>query len=397
MNVLVLSPGMPSALNSGLGVVANAINKELQSLIDLTIVQPDNAGVFEESTIEIETESSIFSTTSIAQQEIKVMVSAQLDPYHYTISGASNKLTREDFKTISAEIATYTKQVITKTRKANFDLIYAHDWVTFQTAVALKERTGKPFIAHVHSLDYDRGAKRYRSFVFDIEQEALAKADAIIAVSAYTSAVLVKHYGVDPQKITVIHNAINTFQLPVVKKSLPEKIVLFVGRLTEQKGPKIFMEIAELLAAKRHDVRFVMVGDGDLYKQLVEQSANAAYAKFHFTGQSSVEEMKELYAMADIYCMPSVSEPFGLAAIEAASAGLPVLLSDHVGASEILKSAFLANPASPESFTRQLEVMLDNPELVRKSVAENLEHIKGLSWEKSTNQIVNVFNYWANK
>ncbi len=190
---------------------------------------------------------------------------------------------------------------------------------------------------------------------------------------------------------------VNTFKVPTVKKSVPEKIILFVGRLTEQKGPEIFMDFAERFAAKRHDVRFVLVGDGDLYKELVEQSANAIHAKFHFTGQSSVEEVKELYAMADIYCMPSVSEPFGLAAIEAATAGLPILLSDHVGASEILKSAFLADPEHPESFAEQLEVMLENPELVKKSVAENLEYVRALSWEKSTKQIVNVFNIWANK
>lgn len=395
MKILVLSPGIPSALNSGLGVVANAINKELSSLVDLTVVHPDNAGAFEENTIGIETESAVFSSESIARQEINISVSARLDPYHYMGSSAANKLTSEDYKTISEEIAQYTRQVINKSTNVTFDVIYAHDWVTFQTAVALKEKTGKPFVAHVHSLDYDRGAKRYRSFVFDIEKEALSKADAIIAVSKYTSAVLVKQYVVDPKKITIVHNAIQPFQIPEVKKSVPERIILFVGRLTEQKGPEIFMNIAERLAGKRKDVRFVMVGDGDLYKQLVEQSANALHAKFHFTGQSTVDEVRKLYAMADVFCMPSVSEPFGLAALEAAASGLPVLLSDHVGASEILQSSFKADPSQPETFVKQLETILEDDECVRKSVVENLEFLKELSWEKSARKIVTVFKNWA--
>ena len=221
MKILVLSPGMPSAVNSGLGVVANAINKELSSLAELTIVQPDNAQVFEENTIVIETKSTAFSSESIAQKEIRISIAARLDPYNYLAPQPIDRLTTEDYKTITAEIEQYTKAVITKTRKANFNLIYAHDWVTFKTAVALKEKTGKPFVAHVHSLDYDRGAKKYRSFVFDIEKEALEKADAIIAVSKYTQGVLVKQFGVDPKKITVVHNAIAPFQKPEVKKMLP--------------------------------------------------------------------------------------------------------------------------------------------------------------------------------
>ncbi|NJN48219.1 MAG: glycosyltransferase family 4 protein [Candidatus Competibacteraceae bacterium] len=141
--------------------------------------------------------------------------------------------------------------MITKTKRIAFDVIYAHDWVTLQTAVTLKEKTGKPFVAHVHSLDYDRGAARYRSFVFDIEREGLAKADAIIAVSNYTAGILVKHYGVEAKKIKVVHNAISPFVVPTVKRTMPEKLVLFVGRLSKQKGPEIFFRNRKRDVAKK--------------------------------------------------------------------------------------------------------------------------------------------------
>ncbi len=390
MKILVLSPGMPSAKNSGLGIATNAIHKELTTVAELIIVQPDNAA--EHGIDGIETETSIFSNESIAQQEIRVTVAARLDAYYYQTSDTGNKAAKEDYKSVNEEIEKYTQQVLTKTKKANFDLIYAHDWVTYQTAVAIKEKTEIPFVAHVHSLDYDRGAKRYRSFVFDIEQTTLAKADAIIAVSNYTRDVLVKQYDINKEKITVVHNAVVPFKTPVVKKLLPEKIILFVGRLTIQKGLQIFMEIAEQLMARRDDVRFVMVGDGDLYNQLVERSAKALHSKFHFTGHCSKEEVHKFYAMADVYCMPSISEPFGLTAVEAASAGVPVLLSEHTGAKEILKGAFMADPARPKTFVDQLEFILDNPEQVKKSVTENINSLKGLSWENSTKQIVKIFN-----
>ncbi len=393
MKILALSPGIPSALNSGLGVVANAINKELSSLGDLIIVQPDNASeaIVAENAISIHTNTTSFSSESVAREEILLSVSARLDPYHYYSSPEEKATLTKHLETITSEIKQYTLAVITKTQKVKFDLIYAHDWITFQTAVALKEKTGKPFVAHVHSLDYDRGAKKYRSFVFDIEQQALRKADAVIAVSKYTASVLIQEYGIDSKKIRVIHNAVTLFKTPAAQKSVPEKIVLFVGRLTAQKGPEIFMDIAEKFSSKKNNVRFVVAGDGDLYKQLVERSAKTLDTKFHFTGHCTKEEVHELYAMADVYCMPSVSEPFGLSAVEAAISGVPVLVSDHVGAAEILKGAFLADPSNPETFVGQLETILGDPELARKSVEKNLACVAGLSWEQTTKKILEVF------
>lgn len=394
MNVLVLSPGVPTELNSGLGLVANALTSELRSLVSLTVVQPNAKSIdttIEESTIEVETVTEVFSTENIVQQDFVINVSAHLDPYHYGFSNEETSIHSERGLIISEEIASYTRQVITKTKRIVFDVIYAHDWVTLQTAIALKEKTGKPFVAHVHSLDYDRGAARYRSFVFDIEKEGLAKADAIIAVSNYTAGILVKHYGIDAKKIKVVHNAITPFTVPVVKRVMPEKLILFIGRLSKQKGPELFLEIANALSRKRKDVRFVVAGAGDLYQELVEQSTKSLKTKLHFTGHISFQELKELLAVTDVYCMPSVSEPFGLSALEAAVAGVPVVLSKNSGAAEVLEGAFLADPMKSDTFVNHINVILDDDILREQAIEENLESVRPLTWHRAAAEVLKVF------
>ena len=395
MKILVLSPGEPSFVNSGLGIAANALNKELKLLVNLVVVQPENIPADEEAEekIEVVINQGVFSEEVVAQEETKISVSAHLDPYHYGVSsqGAASKMVSSDV--INKEIENYTQQVLDKTSSIEFDLIYAHDWITLQTAVALKEKTGKPFVAHIHSLDYDRGATTSSSFVFDIEQKALKTTDAIIAVSNYTAAILTDKYGINPAKINVVYNAIKPFKLPKVKKHIPEKLVLFVGRLTGQKGPGIFMEIAESLMKIRTDVRFVMVGSGELLKDLIERGANPlSSGKFHFTGNITPEEVLELYAMSDVYCMPSVSEPFGLTAIEAAYAGVPVVLSKQSGAAELLKGAFLANASDTETFTKHIDGILTDPKTAQKAIDSNLKCLEALTWKNAAKEINSIFN-----
>ena len=210
-------------------------------------------------------------------------------------------------------------------------------------------------------------------------------------MSKYTAGILVKHYGVDFKKIVVIHNAIAPFEIPVVKKVYTEKIILFIGRLTEQKKPDVFMEVAEKLSAKRKDLRFVMIGGGDLYNQLVERSAKSAKVKFHLTGNLTQQEVQEILAMSDVYCMPSISEPFGLSALEAAWAGVPVVLSDQSGAAEVLPGALLANPSFPESFIKNIEDLLADTEVTKVLVEKNAMAVKRLTWKNSAAKVVEVF------
>lgn len=398
MKILVLSPGEPSFVNSGLGIAADALNIELSKVAELIIIQPDNKSpendIASNNKIIIKVEEQVFSELNIVQQETKISIAANLDPYHYGASTVKTSEVREvEENSIRKEIEHYSEQVLDKSKSIDFDLIYAHDWITLQTAIQLKEKFNKPLIVHIHSLDYDRGAGTDKSFVYDIELEGLQKADAIIAVSEYTSSVLIDHYGISPNKVKVVHNGITPFSVPKVKKQVPEKLVLFVGRLTGQKGPAIFMDIAEKLMSTRDDLRFVMVGNGELLKELIERGANPlSSGKFHFTGNIGPKEVLELYAMADVYCMPSVSEPFGLSAIEAAFAGVPIVLSKQSGASEILKGAFLADSWDIDSFASHIDSILNNSKKAKIAVDLNKISIKDIIWKKAAQEIINTFD-----
>jgi len=397
MKILVLSPGEPTVINSGLGVVANALNRELGNLVELIIIQPNNnQGVNksnQNSIHGIDIKNELLSDANIINEETKILIDAQLDAYHYnTPLKKEGKEVEKQFNLIKNELENYSTLVLQEVKKLEFDLIYAHDWITLETAVKIKERTGKPLVAHIHSLDFDRGAGSDKSFVYDIEFNALHKADAIIAVSQYTSTILEKHYNISPEKIKVVYNAIDVVKLPEVEKTIPDKLVLFVGRLSGQKGPGLFMQIAEDLLSKRDDVRFVLVGDGELLKSLIEQGANpVSNGKIHFTGSVEHEEVLKLYAMADVYCMPSVSEPFGLSALEAASAGVPVVLSSQSGAAEVLKGALLADHWEVDAFVRNIEQLLNEPKMAREAVVLNYDCLKGMTWNKAAKQVYQVF------
>lgn len=398
MKILVLSPGEPSFVNSGLGIAADALNIELSKVAELIIIQPDNKSlennIAPNNKINIKVEEHVFSELNVVQQETKISIAANLNPYHYGASTVElNDITEKKENSIRKEIEFYSEQVLDKSKTVDFDLIYAHDWITLQTGTRLKEKFNKPLVVHIHSLDYDRGAGHNKSFVFDIEKDGLQKADAIISVSEYTSSVLIDHYGISPDKIKVVHNAITPFSVPKVKKRIPEKLVLFVGRLTGQKGPAIFMDIAEKLMSTRDDLRFVLVGNGELLKELIERGANPlSSGKFHFTGNIDPKQLLELYAMADVYCMPSVSEPFGLSAIEAAFAGVPIVLSKQSGAAEVLKGAFLADSWDIDSFATHINSILNNSEKVKTAVDLNKNCLKGITWKKAAQEIFDTFN-----
>ena len=397
MKVLVLSPGEPSFVNSGLGIAANAINTELRALASLIIVQPENKSIgdiiSEQSTQTIAVNKIAFGEEKIIQQESKIRVSAQLDPYHYSMHlGHGTAITKAEISSIKKELSQYTRQVVQQVTPLDFDVIYAHDWITLKAAMNIKQKTRKPLVVHIHSLDYDRGGNNDKSFVFDLEYKGLQKADIIVAVSQYTANILREHYAVPADKIKVIYNAVYPVKLPRIKKTVPEKLVLFVGRLSGQKGPGIFMDIAESLMKKREDVRFVMVGGGELMKQLIERGANPlSMGKFHFTGNIGYKDVLKLYAMADIYCMPSVSEPFGLSAIEAASAGLPMVISKQSGAAEVLEGVLTSDHWDVDSFVRNIELLLDEVNVAKKSVSLNKKSIKQLSWKKVSKELIKIF------
>lgn len=392
MRLLVLSPGEPTLANSGLGVAANALNHQLSKLAQLIIVHPKGKSIEQiinkKTTEVVEVETLSFSEENVVQEDIVITIQSNLDPYHYTASFKKSEEASLKELTVKKELVNYTEQVVEKVSALEFDVIYAHDWITFKAAVEIKEKTGKPLAVHIHSLDYDRGGADQQSFIYDIEKSTIEASDMVFAVSQYTSDILQEHYQAPASKIKVVYNAIGDLKLPQEKKTFPEKLVLFVGRLAGQKGPGIFMEIAEQLMKKRNDLRFVMVGGGELMKELVERGANPqSNGKFHFTGPLSYDEVLKLYSIADVYCMPSVSEPFGLSALEAAQAGIPMVISKQSGAAEVLKGALVSDHWDINTFVRHTNKILNNGKLASEIINANKASAAQLTWETAGDSV----------
>ncbi|MGL1889298.1 MAG: glycosyltransferase family 4 protein [Reichenbachiella sp.] len=392
--VLMLGPGEPNSLNSGLGKAAFEISQRLQSHCDLTIIQPDNLTAIGdiENNISLSKQKidiNQFSDYNVVSEISKLNIEASISPY-WNDQNTNRVEIKEQSLLIKQQLITFSKEIEVAGEQVGFDTIYAHDWITFRAAIDLKEKLKKPMTLHVHSLDYDRNCG-HQSWVFELEKEAFEKADKIIAVSNYSKGIIETVYGIDADKIHVVHNGYSTRTYPEHDSPFKEKIVLFVGRLTGQKGPTKFLEIAEKINKKYPNSRFIMAGEGDLYKDLIEAGAHSEIAsKFHITGYLSEPDLLKTYAMADVYCMPSVSEPFGLTALEAAGAGLPIVLSKNSGASEILENSPTVDFDNSSSFANEIVMLLKNEKLALQHSKKNKETVAKLDWSVTADQIIDI-------
>jgi len=303
---------------------------------------------------------------------------------------------------LAAEVRRYARVVADLASTERFDVIHAHDWMTFPAGIAAREASGKPLVVHVHASEWDRCGGLGDPAVRTIEAEGLAAADLIVCVSHYMRKVLERHYSIDPARLRVVHNAVrrrvpaestNGAVAPGLTARAPEPpTVLFLGRLTRQKGPAFFLEAAHLVHAARPDVRFLVAGDGDLKSRLVESSAvNGLARNVFFTGFLAPEDVERAYAAADVYVMPSVSEPFGIAPLEALSLDVPVIVSRQSGVAETLPSAPKVDYWDVRDLAGKVLLLLDKPELRRALVESGQRDIERLRWETNGARLVEVF------
>ena len=221
--------------------------------------------------------------------------------------------------------------VIARQLKSDFDIIHAHDWLTYAAGVAAKRATGKPLVVHMHATEYDRsGEGNINHQVYGIEKMGISEADTVISVSNFTRSIIINKYGIAPDKVVTVHNAVEAdeSERAEYKKYIPEKIVTFLGRITYQKGPDYFVQSALKVLQRDPNVRFVMAGSGDMLNRMIKRVATLGIAdNFHFTGFLKGPEVTKMFAMSDVYVMPSVSEPFGISPLEAMRSNVPVIIS----------------------------------------------------------------------
>ena len=284
--------------------------------------------------------------------------------------------------------------------KDEFDIIHAHDWLTYLAGIAAKELTGKPLVVHVHATSFDRGTEdQIDSRVYDIEKRGMMAADKVIAVSDLTRNIVINKYGIDPEKVVTVHNAVDFSGRENVKveRGVRDKVVTFLGRITFQKGPEYFIEAAAKVLKRTKGVRFVMAGSGDMMNRCIRHVAKLGISdRFHFTGFLRGAEVQKMFAMSDVYIMPSVSEPFGISPLEAMRSNVPALISNQSGAAEVLKYAFKVDFWDVDAMADDIYALLKYPALADFAAREGYEEVNRLKWNIATAKLKNIYESVVN-
>jgi len=276
-----------------------------------------------------------------------------------------------------------------------FDVIHAHDWLTYLAGIAAKELTGKPLVVHVHATSYDRGDEKHiDTRVLDIETRGMQAADRVVTVSDLTRGIVINRYHIDPAKVVTVHNAVDFSgrENLQVERGVRDKVVTFLGRITFQKGPEYFIEAAAKVLKRTEGVRFVMAGSGDMMNRAIRQVARLGISdRFHFTGFLRGADVQKMFALSDVYIMPSVSEPFGISPLEAMRTGVPSIISHQSGAAEVLKYAFKVDFWDVDAMADDIYALLQYPVLSRFAAQKGYDEVNELKWNNATAKLKKVY------
>ena len=280
-------------------------------------------------------------------------------------------------------------------RTAQFDVIHSHDWLTYPAGIHAKQVSGKPLVIHVHATDYDRSRGNVNPTVFGIEKDGMNQADHIITVSEHTRRTVIEKYGISPDKVSTVHNAVEPLPedyLKIEKTPRKEKIVTFLGRITMQKGPEYFVEAAAMVLKKVHNVRFVMAGGGDMMEKMIRLAARRGISdRFHFIGFLRGKEVYEMYKNSDVFIMPSVSEPFGIAPLEAMQMGVPSINSKQSGCAEILSNVIKVDYWDVNEMANAIYSIITYPAMFRQLQERGLEEVGQIVWKKAGTKVINIY------
>lgn len=421
MKVLMFGWEFPPHIAGGLGTACYGLVKGLMKRsVDVTFVVPKAFGD-EDKDVRIINASdvtlNIFDKHFIDfQKNLKYMeINSRLIPYqtpeeyfrllnaeetstteeNTSVFSASYKFAGAYGKNILEEVQRYAMIAAEIANKEQFDIIHAHDWLTYEAGIAAKKISGKPLVVHIHATEFDRSGENVNQMVYDIERKGMAAADRVIAVSHLTRNIVIDRYGIDPEKVKVVHNAVEPVEkmdFSEEKKTVDEKIVTFLGRITFQKGPEYFVEASNKVMQKDGNVRFVMAGSGDMLEKMVKRVAKVRMGnKFHFTGFLKGDDVDRMFVLSDVYVMPSVSEPFGISPLEAMRSNVPVIISKQSGVAEVLKFALKVDFWDVDAMADYIHALLHYEGLSRMFIKYGKEEVDNLKWENAAVKISDIY------
>lgn len=426
LKVLMLGWEFPPIMAGGLGTACFGLCNALKQYADVTLVLPRSTPSMQQEQMNILGVNYYGLDDAVNEQppqpwqeiveEVIEIPGNELHPYpvtevHRRVIEHVPETVFEDKEGIRAlfstdepyganimhKVAVYSEIVAKIVQNKDFDIIHAHDWVTYTAAVRIKQLTGKPLVVHVHSLETDRIGTHakfmYGNAVFDIEKYGMTEADLCIPVSHYTKQCAAEHYGIDPDKCRPVYNAIDPEPVYRIERNAGDKIVLFLGRITFQKGPKYMAETAYKVVQRFPNVIFFVAGVGDQLDQLKDMVTQMGVRdKFVFGGFLKKAQVKQVLAQADVYFMPSVSEPFGLSALEAAQNQIPCVLSNQAGVSEVLDFALKADYWDTDKFANYIYALLNYEGIRQELVAHTADDLDEMSWDQSAQNVLTVYH-----
>lgn len=299
------------------------------------------------------------------------------------------------------EINNYSIVVSVIARQQEYDIIHAHDWLTYPAGIHAKNISGKPLVIHVHATDFDRSRGNVNPTVYSIEKDGMDHADCIMCVSELTRQTVINHYHQDPAKCIAMHNAVYPLSQEIqdiVQHRKPaherkEKVVTFLGRITMQKGPEYFVEAAALVLQRTRNIRFCMAGSGDMLNDMIELVAQRGIAdRFHFPGFMRGKQVYECFRDSDVYVMPSVSEPFGISPLEAMQCGVPSIISHQSGCAEILSNCIKTDYWDIHAMADAMYSICTNDALYQYLQEEGRKEVDQITWEKVGKRIYDIYN-----
>ncbi len=422
MKVLMFGWEFPPHITGGLGTACYGLTKALSHIgVKIIFVVPKAYGDEDQSFLRISDagEVAIPQAERIKKEfwqnfqyiEINSTLLPYTNPEEFITHQEDKALSRTDTeervfsksfsfsgkygKDLYQEVARYALIASFIGAKNNFDVIHAHDWLTYPAGVAAKQISRKPLVVHIHATEFDRSGEHINQMVFDIEKAGMEAADKVIAVSNLTRNTVIERYGIDSHKVVTVYNGTEPEKIDKelkIAKGFPEKVVTFLGRVTFQKGPDYFIEVARKVLEVYPDVRFVMAGSGDMLNKMITRVAQLGIStKFHFTGFLHGDEVYELFGMSDVYVMPSVSEPFGISPLEAMMSDVPVVISRQSGVAEILRHAVKVNFWDTDDIADAIYGILNYEGLARMFIRYGKEEVKQLKWENSAIQIKEIY------
>ena len=424
MRVLMFGWEFPPYISGGLGTACYGMTKGLAANgVEVLFVMPSASGDEDQSAVSIINASDVpVDTVSTSVEDFLdkvrfVHIHSNMMPYvdPQAFSDMVEEERRKQVKSFSVnhgqkykfsgkyganlmeEVARYAMvgATIALQHKDEFDVIHAHDWLTYLAGIAAKQLTGKPLVVHVHATSFDRSSDdKIDTRVYDLERKGMEAADKVIAVSELTRNIVINKYGISPDKVVAVHNAVDFSgrENIVVERGVKDKVVTFLGRITFQKGPEYFIEAAAKVLKRCDHVRFVMAGSGDMLNRCIRHVARLGISdRFHFTGFLRGADVQKMFALSDVYVMPSVSEPFGISPLEAMQTNVPSIISKQSGVAEVLKYAIKVDFWDIDAMADAMYGLLNYPAMSDMAARCGRDEVDALKWTNAAYKIKKVY------